>query len=308
MENCSEIPPFASGIGLIMPVSIANCPLCKSDQFREFDTTFFRGQKITNQICAFCGMVFQSPRMIGREIDAFYAQEYRQVYQGSEGPTSRDLKIQTERASFLLSFASPLVPTINRHLDIGCSAGILLKTFKDYYHNQSIGIEPGDSYRDYSVSQGLKVYSNLDDLRSDNVERFDLISMAHVLEHIPDPVAYLVGLRDELLNPGGYLLVEVPNLYSHDSFEIAHMSSFSEHTLNQTLQQAGFSLVSVMKHGEPRSKLLPLYIAILAHVGSTQSLGKVNPEKWVKAKRRLGMVYRKIIQRLYPKMAWISVT
>jgi 2-polyprenyl-3-methyl-5-hydroxy-6-metoxy-1,4-benzoquinol methylase len=41
--------------------------------------------------------------------------------------------------------------------------------------------------------------------------RFDVITMYHVLEHIPHPVEVMRTLR-EILQPGGCLVVEVPNM------------------------------------------------------------------------------------------------
>jgi len=80
----------------------------------------------------------------------------------------------------------------------------------------------------------LTVYPSLDDLGQADGGRFDLVSMAHVLEHIPNPVEYLSDLRERYLTPDGWLLIEVPNLYAHDSFEIAHSIAFSSHTLRET--------------------------------------------------------------------------
>lgn len=47
--------------------------------------------------------------------------------------------------------------------------------------------------------------------------------MAHVLEHLPDPVEYLVPSLKNLIDPAGWHLIEVPNLYAHDSFRPAHL-------------------------------------------------------------------------------------
>ena len=289
-----------------MPEFIKNCPLCLGNEHQVFESTKFREQMVVNQICRTCGFVYQSPRMTRKELDSFYAKEYRQVYQGSEGPTRKDLRIQSGRADALLAFIRPLISSVNRHLDIGSSAGILLQTFKGYFQNHPVGIEPGESYRNYSKNQELQVYGDLQEIKDGHEERFDLVSMGHVLEHIPNPVAYLVELRERFLTTGGYLLVEVPNLYFHDCFEIAHMSSFSSHTLKQTIGKAGYDLVAEMKHGRPRSKLLPLYITVLARVGSPGPQWKVVSENRVKIKRKLGMYTRRIIQRTLPGMAWIT--
>ena len=199
--------------------------------------------------------------MSDAELDAFYQQEYRQLYQGSPGPSPKDLAVQVDRAGVLVSFAQGLIPRIESHLDIGCSAGLLLQGFQHAYGCRSVGVEPGTAYREYVQAQGLTVFASLDDLPP---TRFDLVSLAHVLEHIPDPRAYLARLRQEWLAQTGWLLVEVPNLYGHDCFEPAHLVSYSPHTLEQMLKQAGFQVRACDIHGRPRSAILPLYITVLA--------------------------------------------
>ena len=286
-----------------MNTSVDYCPLCHHDTSHHFDTCQFRSYTIHNRVCGHCGTVFQSPRMSTVELDEFYAAEYRQIYQGDEGPTKKDLKTQQGRAAFLLEFVSDTVSKIDRHLDIGCSTGLLLTAFRDHYNNQTLGVEPGDSYRQYAQEQGIPVYADIADLPCGREDRCDLISMAHVLEHLSNPVGYLTYLRERLLTKNGWLLLEVPNLYCHDSFEIAHLVSFSAHTLCQTVQKAGFGVVKLEAHGRPRSDLLPLYLTVLARPG--QSTGVIQPEKNVARKRQLGMFRRRVLQKLFPKKAWL---
>ena len=286
-----------------MPETVKNCPLCGSDTSHVFDTRNFRGYTIHNRVCAHCGLVFQSPRMVSNELDAFYASEYRRLYQGEEGPNPKDLLNQEERASALLSFTIDEIPTITRHLDIGSSAGCLLEKFQDHYQNEAVGVEPGDAYRRYAQSRGLSIYPNITDLKNATESKFDLISMAHVLEHLPDPIGYLTSLREQFLLPHGRLLIEVPNLYCHDSFEVAHLTSYSMHTLHQTLRHSGYEIIKEESHGRPRSGLLGLYLTVLAKPGTQVSV--IKPEKMVAKKRQLGMFRRRVLQKLFPKQAWI---
>jgi len=287
---------------------VKNCPLCEEKGFHLFDRRQFRGFEVVNQICDNCGLVFQSPRMTEAELNGFYAREYRDLYQGAEGPTPKDLLIQNGRADSLIAFLNDQVIVPSRYLDTGCSAGILLKRFEKQYACNVTGVEPGDAYRNHVLKQGLKVYSSLDDLAQVHEGRFDLISMAHVLEHIPNPVEYLSDLRTRYLTPDGRLLIEVPNLYTHDSFEIAHSISFSSHTLQETLKKAGFEIVATKKHGQPRSELLTLYLTFLAQPSEDNiSSYQVHPEQNVPLKRKLGMFWRHILERLIPHRTWITL-
>jgi 2-polyprenyl-3-methyl-5-hydroxy-6-metoxy-1,4-benzoquinol methylase len=288
-----------------MPKNVETCPLCGSSLSKFFDRCEFRGKSVTNQICRDCGLVYQSPCMTEAENDDFYADEYRLVYEGSSNPTSRNLMDQQGRADSLYSFTKPIVDSVSRHLDIGCSIGLLLQRFQQAYHCQIFGIEPGSAHRARALKQQLSVYATLNELREHEKDRFDLVSMSHVLEHLPDPVGYLVHLRELFVAPDGWLLLEVPNLYAHDSFEIAHLVSYSSHTLIQTLEKAGYEPVRLEKHGRPRSNLLPLYLTVMARPMSVPSQAwSFRPERLVAVKRRTGMLRRRVLERLLPKQAW----
>ncbi len=249
-------------------------------------------------------MVFQSPRMTDAELADFYQAEYRQLYQGSSGPNFKDLAIQRERARVLVEFVRPAITPGIRHLDIGCSSGLLLQGFSEAFQAFPTGIEPGEAYRNYAQASGLTVYPSQDALLADQPERFGLISMAHVLEHVTEPVPYLRGLREQLLTPEGWLLLEVPNLYAHDSFEVAHLLAFSPHTLGQTVQQAGYRVKYLRQTGLPRSRLIPLYLQLLAQPDPGVRQAAVRPENQVGLKRRLGLGQRKLLTCLFPKQAW----
>jgi ubiquinone/menaquinone biosynthesis C-methylase UbiE len=208
----------------------------------------------------------------------------------------------------MLQISRPHIGSPRRHLDIGASAGTLALRFQEHFQGTAIGVEPGQAYLDYARKKGLKAYPTLEELESQNSEPFDLVSMAHVLEHLPDPAGYLRHLREALLTPDGWLLIEVPNLYVHNSFEVAHLVSFSPHTLTETAYKAGFNVHLLARHGQPRSIVLPLYLTMLARPMRTphsMETYRVRPEKRVALKRRIGFVRRRLLQRLFPALAWV---
>ncbi|HWQ84878.1 MAG TPA: class I SAM-dependent methyltransferase [Anaerolineales bacterium] len=289
-----------------MPIIVEHCPLCGDSRSTQFDQRRFRDQVVTNRLCLRCGFVFQSPRMTDIELADFYQAEYRRLYQGSAGPNAKDLAVQRGRAQVLVEFTRRVIKPGIRHLDIGCSSGLLLQEFASAFTSTPTGIEPGDAYRSYARAQGLPVYASLDALLADQPEQFNLISMAHVLEHIAEPVAYLSNLREKLLAPDGWLLLEVPNLYAHDSFEIAHLLAFSPHTLAETVRQAGFQISIIRQTGLPRSSWIPLYIQLLAQPDPAAGKVAVKQEKLVGLKRQLGLVQRRLLTRLFPQRAWQS--
>jgi SAM-dependent methyltransferase len=99
-----------------------------------------------------------------------------------------------------------------RFLDVGCGNGAFLPMAEKLGYS-SIGIDPDP----VAVAQGL---SDGRDLRVGTLEAndlpsesFDHITLAHVFEHLHDPVAALAEVH-RLLVPGGRLWIVQPNLAS----------------------------------------------------------------------------------------------
>jgi len=284
---------------------VENCPLCGSISSSLFDQREFRGYPVSNRICQDCGLVYQSPRMTDAESQAFYETEYRLLYQGQEGPNPKDLAVQAARAKVVVDYVGKQVTSISRVLDVGCSTGILLQQIQTHFQAQAFGVEPGKVYRQYAQSLGLEVYPTLQETQLSDDLHFNLVSMMHALEHMPHPLEYLQNLREKYLDPNGWLLLEVPNLYAHDCFEVAHLISFSAHTLAQVVTKAGYRVVRLRTHGQPRSQLIPLYITLLAQPASNTTFS-LKPDHLVRIQRQVGFIYRWFVERFFPERAWIS--
>jgi 2-polyprenyl-3-methyl-5-hydroxy-6-metoxy-1,4-benzoquinol methylase len=290
-------------------IEVEECPLCRSGSERHqlFDSIEESGYRERYQICQRCGLVFQSPRMSAAALDDFYAANYRQTVQGSAGPTEKDLRMQYARARHFIDFSTPCLGQVKKCLDIGSSAGILLETLHDSYGCRTLGIEPGEAYADFSRGKGFQVISDIKALELEHENSFDLITMGHTLEHIPEPADFLRTLRQRWLSPGGHLLLEVPNLFGHFSFERAHVIAFSKSTLAALLRRAGFEVLKVKVHGQPRSHLIPLYITIIARGMDevTDELAIRSTSAGVKARRTIGMLWHRIASRFLTRWAWL---
>jgi 2-polyprenyl-3-methyl-5-hydroxy-6-metoxy-1,4-benzoquinol methylase len=286
--------------------NIKECPLCSSTKRRLFETIENEGKRVSFHICHRCGLVYQSPRMDESELRQFYEREYRIERQETEDPIDKDVQMQDARASAILEMIQPHLPIVTRHLDVGSSSGALLKRLHEQYECASVGVEPGEAYRRFSKSQGLKVYPSLAALTEANEAPFDLISMLHVIEHVEDPVHTLRSLRESKMEPGGYLLLEVPNLIDHECLELSHLYAFTRSTLRETARQAGFCVLWTKTHGSFRSPILNLYITLLARAESAPHSPRTicsNPIG-VKTRRRLGKLKRDFFTSRFPDWTW----
>ena len=64
--------------------------------------------------------------------------------------------------------------------------------------------------------------------------------MSHVLEHIDQPVGYLVDLRERLAEPRAHILIELPDTARHSAFSDFHMGAYGQATASLALMQAGW--------------------------------------------------------------------
>jgi len=284
------------------------CPICQSPRRSAFATVRDAGEDVAYQLCLRCGHVYQSPRMSPDEMEAFYSSGYRLIKQGTEEPTEKDLLTQTARALGAIRMIAGQLPSASRHLDLGSSSGALLEAFRDRFQCQGVGIEPGESYRHYSLARGLRVFPDLADLIEAAEAPFDLVTAMHVLEHLPDPSATLAQLRIRHMHPGAFLLVEVPNLAEHQCLELAHLHAFTISSLKDAVKRAGFQIEWVRCHGSFRSPILRLYVTLLARVVDKPSVSKYLPFAAYRTRvsRRIGVAKREFFTRLYPDWTWQS--
>lgn len=111
-----------------------------------------------------------------------------------------------------VSLINSYQPLKGKILDIGAGTGDFLLECK----NQNwdiLGIEPNDKAKGIAVGKGIKFGDTIEKLESNS---FDVITMWHVLEHVPD-VEHQVAELKRLLKPSGTIIIAVPNFKSYDA-------------------------------------------------------------------------------------------
>lgn len=132
-------------------------------------------------------------------------------------------------------------------LDIGVGQGEMLACMRDWGY-EYMGVDISGSTVAACQKRGLtcEIVSDTGEFLRKNENRFSLITMLDVLEHIPrnSMIALLADVRTALAL-GGRAIIQVPNAQAPESYlhrynDITHEVCFSEHSLEQVLLGAGF--------------------------------------------------------------------
>jgi 2-polyprenyl-3-methyl-5-hydroxy-6-metoxy-1,4-benzoquinol methylase len=139
-----------------------------------------------------------------------------------------------------------------RLLDVGCGSGQFLGRMCDLGWEVA-GVEPDPvaarvAARRFHVTAGTLEQARLPE------GHFDVVTMSHVVEHLPDPVTTLRECR-RILRPGGRLLLYTPNAASMGSRTFGrhwvawdpprHLLVFTPEAVRRTLARAGFEVERV---------------------------------------------------------------
>lgn len=135
-------------------------------------------------------------------------------------------------------------------LDIGCGTGDFLAAVKSSGW-QVKGYEPNEKARKIALQKGVELTYSTEDLKDNSV---DVITMWHVLEHVPDVKAQITELK-RLVKPGGTIIIAVPNYKSFDAHHYQnywaaydvprHLWHFSKKSIQSLFAAQGLELVQV---------------------------------------------------------------
>ncbi len=141
-------------------------------------------------------------------------------------------------------------------LDVGCGSGAFLQRMRQSGWRVT-GTEPDPNAAARLRDRlGFPVFSSVDEVEA-RPERFDLVTMSHVIEHVPDPLRMLRQLA-ALLAPGGRLMVTTPNAQSLGARLFGpswrglepprHFNVFSPRSLAEAVGSAGLRVEKLTTH------------------------------------------------------------
>ncbi|WP_263649781.1 class I SAM-dependent methyltransferase [Rasiella rasia] len=140
-----------------------------------------------------------------------------------------------------VSLINTLSATKSSVLDVGAGTGDFLAVAKNRGWSVS-GVEVNSGARDKAAEKGINLVSSLEKVQN---KKFDVITLWHVLEHIPNYKETLATLESMLTN-SGILIIAVPNFKSYDArhykeywaaYDVPrHLLHFSRNSLPKLLE------------------------------------------------------------------------
>ena len=238
-------------------MSYRDCVVCGASaptlQFRKDGYDLVR--------CAACGCLYVGQDPAGIDFDALYGQAY---YSGGSDAVFADYvgqeaarRAQARRKLAVMRHLPPRVARSGRLLDVGCAAGFFLAEARAHYQVQGVELSAWSSAyaRDHL---GLPVITGTLAQAALASDRFDVVTLWDVIEHVGDPVPLLLEAA-RVLKPGGRLVLTTGDWGSayaqrrgadwHLMTPPWHLTMFSRATLARAAARAGLKRVGWRSEG-----------------------------------------------------------
>ena len=219
------------------------CPICGENDALLIADSCRSGEPLKTVMCLRCGLGRRDPLPADEELFVYYSQNYRaEIGKGRKPANGRLWRIAACAAAraddVLARGAGPAT------LDFGCGASELVYLL-GRAGCASRGFDPDSSHIAWAQSTlGVNVEHQAYKTVAVAPASMDLVTMYHVLEHIPDPADALRHCH-RWLKDDGLLVVEVPNFISVQQapghqFIKGHLYYFHREALCALARQCGF--------------------------------------------------------------------
>jgi SAM-dependent methyltransferase len=191
--------------------------------------------------CRICGLTYENPR--------YQADVIIQGYMASN-EAGHDSQYAMRVLSFyraLKKLARFLPPVGARVLDIGTAGGAFLEAAEQFGYDAH-GLEPSRYLVEKGKERGLKIEQGTIENHAFPAHSFDMVSLWDVIEHLPDPKAALLEIRN-LVKPDGILLINYPDIGTWQAklagkhfwwLLSVHLHHFSRATIRELCKRSGF--------------------------------------------------------------------
>jgi SAM-dependent methyltransferase len=207
--------------------------------------------------CPECGAGFAWPTPQKDALESYYANDYRgedstdRIEGGESSPWSTFWARARAQARLVANFhRGPL----SSWLDIGAGYGYLLDEAARLGCARTAAVEPDRHARERLERSRHQVFESI----AEAGQGWSVISISHVLEHVPEPLAFLGACRAALAD-NGTLFCEVPQVggarCAKAKNDSPHLLFFEEKALGRLFEKAGFAAVDVFPCGERKASI-----------------------------------------------------
>ena len=232
------------------------CPACGSAErhvlFRQHFAAVEQATPVTGYgvaVCDTCGGGYAEGIPGQRAFDQYYRDMSKYEYHQREGAES---EYDQRRLAIIADIIAPRISRPDaRILDVGCATGRLLANLRERGFPNVTGLDPSPACAAAAKKlYGIPVHTKTLAELGETSEKFDLVILVGVLEHLRDLDEAFVHLRT-ILNPGGQLYFEVPDATTfadwtnapYQDFSTEHINFFAPRSLENTLRHRGFTKV-----------------------------------------------------------------
>lgn len=269
----------------------APCAVCGADepkpQYTVYDLIWSQPGEWSFVTCGRCGHGYIDPRpdgpALGALYDSLYVPELLQLMV-KVGESGFDRSLRKGRIRDVS--AAMAGRTVRRVLDAGCGVGNFIREMKVAFPEaEAIGIETAPAAAELAAQKpGVSIVS--DDFERINLPDacVDILTMNHMLEHVPEP---RVTLRHaaRLVAPGGVVEIELPWLdgwartltgrWCWLHLPPQHLQWFTRDGLLKLLKEEGFGeVIQVKTTGYPMLLTAALVLAARFTTGSASPYAK----------------------------------
>jgi 2-polyprenyl-3-methyl-5-hydroxy-6-metoxy-1,4-benzoquinol methylase len=195
--------------------------------------------------CAHCDILFIAPMLSDRLADIYPTNYYS--FSGDGGGLVSRVKEFLDRRLF----RSVLYQLTNNNiaaLDVGGGTGWLLNQLKatDSRVQQTCVVDIDSNARAAAIAAGHSFFlGRIEEFNT--ADRFDLILMLNIIEHVPDPSATLNHVRT-LMSPSGRVIIKTPNFDALDARIFRHRSWAGYHTPRHFVLFKKDSILRLVNH------------------------------------------------------------
>jgi 2-polyprenyl-3-methyl-5-hydroxy-6-metoxy-1,4-benzoquinol methylase len=192
--------------------------------------------------CMDCGLVYASPRDTEAMLAQVYAGGSVLSYQREAKGKLESFRREARMLERVCGSGGPL-------LEIGCATGLFLRAAQEIGFDVH-GCEPWVEAAALAQKDfGARVRAGAFDAAEWGSDRFRVIALWDVIEHVEQPVRLLESVH-RLLRPGGWVVLSTPNFDSMSRrllqarwqfLERPHLAYFSPATIGRLLAKCGFT-------------------------------------------------------------------